>query len=50
MAPVLKANRKPLQAALRRFKRPATVISESPGEDSHQAIKAILMGKTPARK
>jgi deoxyribonuclease IV len=32
----------PLRAALRRFKRPATVISESPGEESHQAIKAIL--------
>jgi deoxyribonuclease IV len=32
----------PLRDALRRFKRPATVISESPGEESHQAVKAIL--------
>jgi deoxyribonuclease-4 len=32
----------PLRTALRRFKRPATVISESPTEDSHQAVKAIL--------
>ena len=28
--------------ALRRFKRPATIISESPNEESHQAVKAIL--------
>jgi deoxyribonuclease IV len=34
----------PLRDALVRFKRPATVISESPGEESHQAIKAILLG------
>ena len=34
----------PLRAALKRFKRPATVISESPGDESHQAIKAILLG------
>ena len=34
----------PLAAALARFDRPATVISESPGEESHQAIKAILLG------
>jgi deoxyribonuclease-4 len=36
----------PLRTALRRFKRPATVISESPNEESHQAVKAIL---APAR-
>jgi deoxyribonuclease IV len=34
----------PLRDALARFDRPATVISESPGEESHQAIKAILVG------
>jgi deoxyribonuclease-4 len=32
----------PLAAALARFERPATVISESPDEASHQAVKAIL--------
>jgi len=32
----------PLAAALRKFKRPATVISESPDEASHQAVRAIL--------
>ena len=32
----------PLAEALARFERPATVISESPDEDSHQAIRAIL--------
>jgi len=32
----------PLGEALRRFKRPATVISESPDEESSQAIMAIL--------
>jgi deoxyribonuclease-4 len=32
----------PLAEALARFDRPATVISESPGEESHQAIRAIL--------
>ena len=32
----------PLAEALSRFDRPATVISESPNEDSHQAIRAIL--------
>ena len=37
----------PLRTALRRFKRPATVISESPDEESHQAVKAIL---APARQ
>jgi deoxyribonuclease IV len=35
----------PLRDALKRFKRPATVISESPGEESHQAIKQILLGR-----
>jgi deoxyribonuclease IV len=34
----------PLRDALARFDRPATVISESPGEESHQAIQAILAG------
>ena len=34
----------PLRDALARFERPATVISESPGEESHQAVKAILVG------
>ena len=32
----------PLGEALARFARPATVISESPGEESHQAIRAEL--------
>jgi deoxyribonuclease-4 len=32
----------PLAEALERFDRPATVISESPNEESSQAIKAIL--------
>ena len=32
----------PLGEALARFKRPATVISESPDEESHQAIRAGL--------
>jgi deoxyribonuclease IV len=35
----------PLGAALARFSRPATVISESPGEESHQAIRAVLLSK-----
>jgi deoxyribonuclease IV len=38
----------PLRDALTRFERPVTVISESPGEESHQAVKAILVGR-PAR-
>jgi deoxyribonuclease-4 len=33
----------PLREALDRFERPATVISESPNEESHQAIRAILL-------
>jgi deoxyribonuclease-4 len=43
----------PLAKALARFARPATVISESPGEESHQAIrKALLAGLkgTPNRR
>ena len=32
----------PLRAALDRFERPATVISESPDEESSQAIRALL--------
>jgi deoxyribonuclease IV len=38
----------PLAAALARFDRSATVISESPDEASHQAIRAILETGTPA--
>ena len=34
----------PLGEALARFDRPATVISESPDEESHQAIRAALSG------
>jgi deoxyribonuclease-4 len=34
----------PLGDALARFKRPATVISESPDHESHQAIKTVLVG------
>jgi deoxyribonuclease-4 len=34
----------PLRDALARFERPATVISESPDEESHQAIRSILSG------
>jgi deoxyribonuclease IV len=34
----------PLRDALKRFKRPATVISESPDHESHQAIKTVLLG------
>ncbi len=33
----------PLGKALARFARPATVISESPNEDSHQAMRAALL-------
>ncbi|MGB2953087.1 MAG: TIM barrel protein [Gaiellaceae bacterium] len=33
----------PLGKALSRFARPATVISESPDEESHQAIRAALL-------
>ncbi|HEY8773549.1 MAG TPA: TIM barrel protein [Gaiellaceae bacterium] len=41
----------PLAKALRQFKRPATVISESPDEASSQLIRSILLAKalaTPA--
>src|SRR6266536_5647475 len=34
----------PLAEALRKQKRPATVISESPDEESSQAIRSILLG------
>jgi deoxyribonuclease-4 len=33
----------PLRDALARFARPATVVSESPDEASHQAIRAVLL-------
>jgi deoxyribonuclease-4 len=39
----------PLAEALARFDRPATVISESPDEASHQAIRAILVGTASRR-
>ena len=35
----------PLAEALRMFDRPATVISESPDQESHQAIRAILTSR-----
>jgi deoxyribonuclease-4 len=38
----------PLAEALARFDRPATVISESPGEDSHQAIRTVLLASQRA--
>jgi deoxyribonuclease-4 len=39
----------PLREALARFERPATVISESPDEESSQAIRAVLaMGAASA--
>ena len=38
----------PLAEALTRFERPATVISESPGEESHQAIREILLSRSAA--
>jgi deoxyribonuclease-4 len=40
----------PLRDALTRFERPATVISESPDEESTQAIGAVLLGTSPARR
>jgi deoxyribonuclease-4 len=36
----------PLAEALAQFERPATVISESPDEESSQAIKAVLEGRS----
>jgi len=39
----------PLRKALRRFKRPVTVISESPDEASHQAIREALVSSSASR-
>ena len=39
----------PLKKALRKFRRPATVISESPDEESSQAIRSILLAKASPR-
>jgi deoxyribonuclease-4 len=39
----------PLAEALDRFERPATVISESPNEESHQAVRGILAGSASRR-
>jgi deoxyribonuclease-4 len=39
----------PLGEALARFERPATVISESPDEESHQAIRAALLAHSGPR-
>jgi deoxyribonuclease-4 len=39
----------PLRKALRRFKRPVTVISESPDEASHQAIREALVSSSARR-
>jgi deoxyribonuclease IV len=40
----------PLGEALARFGRPATVITESPDEESHQAIRAALSGTTSSTR
>ena len=40
----------PLRDALARFERPATVISESPDEESTQRIGAVLLGASAARR
>ncbi|MBA2569431.1 MAG: TIM barrel protein [Actinobacteria bacterium] len=42
----------PLRSALARFARPATVITESPDETSHQAIRAVLSqaGKSSSQR
>jgi deoxyribonuclease-4 len=40
----------PLRDALERFERPATVISESPDEESTQAIGAVLLGASSASR
>jgi deoxyribonuclease IV len=40
----------PLRDALARFERSATVISESPDEESTQAIAAVLLGKSAASR
>jgi len=39
----------PLKKALRKFRRPATVISESPAESSSQTIRSILLAKASPR-
>jgi deoxyribonuclease-4 len=39
----------PLGEALAGFERPATVISESPDEESHQAIRSELLGSASRR-
>jgi deoxyribonuclease IV len=39
----------PLGGAVAGFERPATVISESPDEESHQAVYAALSATSPAR-
>jgi deoxyribonuclease-4 len=40
----------PLRDALERFERPATVISESPDEESTQTIGAVLLGESATRR
>src|SRR5213596_4374176 len=40
----------PLRDALERFERPATVISESPDDESTQTIGAVLTGASAARR
>jgi deoxyribonuclease IV len=40
----------PLREALSRFERPATVISESPDEQSSQAIREIVLSGRPGRR
>jgi len=40
----------PLRDALARFQRAATVISESPDEESTQRIGAVLLGESAARR
>ena len=40
----------PLRDALSEFERPATVISESPDEESTQTIGAVLSGESAARR
>ncbi|MHB8468575.1 MAG: TIM barrel protein [Gaiellaceae bacterium] len=40
----------PLKAALDRFERPATVISESPDEGSTQTIGTVLLGQSTSRR
>ena len=40
----------PLRDALAGFDRPATVISESPDEESTQTIGTVLLGTSAARR